>query len=67
MITVSGQLTDQLRDMKDFISFLLTNAESLITSYPKDLLFSPHPYLPAPVPTEGGALRLSLSPPEILS
>jgi len=34
MITVSGQLTDQLRDKKDFISSLLTKVESLVTSYP---------------------------------
>jgi hypothetical protein len=40
MITVSGQLTDQLRDKKDFISSLLTKAESFVTFYPKVCYFS---------------------------
>ncbi len=38
MITVSGQLTDQLRDKKDLTSSLLTKAESFVTSHLNDLL-----------------------------
>lgn len=38
MITVSGQLIDQLRAMKDLVSSLIANASNLVTSYLKGLL-----------------------------
>jgi hypothetical protein len=33
MISVKGQLTDQLLEMKDFMSSLLTNVINLVTSH----------------------------------
>jgi len=58
---VMGQLIDQLREMKDFISSLLTNVISLVTCRPKDLLFSPHP---VPLPPEA-VLQLIFCHPEL--
>src|SRR4030043_429430 len=42
MMNVIGQLTDQLREMKDLISSLLNNVSNLITSYLKDYKKLPH-------------------------
>jgi hypothetical protein len=39
MITVSGQLIDQLRAMKDLMSSLLMNASNLVISYLKNCYF----------------------------